>query len=216
MSVSEPFIRRPIATSLLGLALLIGGALGYWWLPVSSLPQVDFPTVQVTANLPGASPDTMATSVAQPLERQFAQMPGVAQITSTSTLGSTNITVQFELDRDIDDSVRGSPAWCENEELLTSVPGVGPIISRTLLAEMPELGSLDRRQVAALAGIAPWTRQSGQWRGKSFISGGRSKVRSALFLGAMTAIRWNKPLKAFYERLTAAGKPKPRPPLHIV
>jgi transposase len=113
-----------------------------------------------------------------------------------------------ELDRDIDDSVRGSPAWRENEELLTSVPGVGPIISRTLLAEMPELGTLDRRQVAALAGIAPWTRQSGQWRGKSFISGGRSKVRSALFLGAMTAIRWNQPLKAFYERLTSAGKPK--------
>ena len=96
-----------------------------------------------------------------------------------------------ELDGDIDDHVRGSPAWREKEDLLASVPGVGPIIARTLIAELPELGTLDRRQIAALAGLAPWTRQSGQWRGKSFIGGGRASVRSVLFLGAMVAARHN-------------------------
>jgi transposase len=113
-----------------------------------------------------------------------------------------------EIDRDIDEAVRGSPAWREKEDLLASVPGVGPTIARTLLAELPELGSLDRRQVAALAGLAPFTRQSGQWRGRSFIAGGRAAVRSALFLGAMVARRHNPVLKAFFERLVAAGKPK--------
>lgn len=113
-----------------------------------------------------------------------------------------------DLDQDIDDAVRGSPAWREKEDLLASVPGVGPIIARTMLAEMPELGTLDRRQVAALAGLAPWTRQSGQWRGKSLIGGGRAAVRTVLFLGAMAAARYNPVLKAFHQRLIAAGKPK--------
>lgn len=112
------------------------------------------------------------------------------------------------LDQDIDDAVRGSPAWREAEDLLTSVPGVGPTIARTLLAELPELGTLDRRQIAALVGLAPWTRQSGQWRGKSFIGGGRAGVRAALFMGAMVAIRHNPALKAFRDKLVAAGKPK--------
>ena len=113
-----------------------------------------------------------------------------------------------ELDGEIDDHVRGSPVWAEKEDLLASVPGVGPIIARTLIAEMPELGSLDRRQIAALAGLAPWTRQSGQWKGKSFIGGGRKSVRSVLFLGALTAARHNPVLKAFRDKLVAAGKPK--------
>lgn len=112
------------------------------------------------------------------------------------------------LEQDIDDAVRGSPAWREKEDLLASVPGVGKTIARTMLAELPELGSLDRRQIAALAGLAPWTRQSGQWRGKSFIGGGRASVRSALFLGAMVAARHNPDLKAFRDKLVAAGKPK--------
>jgi multidrug efflux pump len=102
MSVSTPFIRRPIATSLLGLATLLGGWLGYWWLPVSSLPQVDFPTIQVTTQLPGASSDTMASLVTAPLERQFGQIPALSAMTSTSSFGISQVTLQFELNRDID------------------------------------------------------------------------------------------------------------------
>jgi transposase len=113
-----------------------------------------------------------------------------------------------EIDADIDDAVRGSPVWREKENLLASVPGIGPIIARTLIAELPELGSLDRRKVAALVGLAPFTRQSGQWRGRSFIGGGRAAVRSALFLGALTAARWNPSLRVFHQRLIASGKPK--------
>jgi transposase len=112
------------------------------------------------------------------------------------------------LDGDIDDAVRGSPVWRDKEDLLASVPGIGKTIARTLVAELPELGSLDRRQVAALVGLAPWTRQSGQWRGKSFIGGGRAAVRAALFMGAMVAARHNPALKAFRDKLVAAGKPK--------
>jgi transposase len=112
------------------------------------------------------------------------------------------------VDADIDEEVRGSPAWREKEDLLSSVPGVGPTIARTLIAELPELGSLDRRQIAALAGLAPFTRQSGQWKGRSFIGGGRVAVRCALFMGAMTARQHNPVLRAFFARLVAAGKPK--------
>ncbi len=112
------------------------------------------------------------------------------------------------IDGDIDDAVRGSPVWCEKEDLLASVPGIGKTIARTLLAELPELGTLDRRKVAALTGLAPWTRQSGQWRGKSFIGGGRADVRAALFMGAMVASRHNPALKAFRDKLITNGKPK--------
>ena len=113
-----------------------------------------------------------------------------------------------EIDGAISDTMRGSPAWREKEDLLRSVPGVGPILSRTLIAELPELGRLDRRQVAALAGLAPWTRQSGQWRGRSFIGGGRSSVRACLYIAAMAAARFNPALKLFHQRLISAGKPK--------
>jgi transposase len=113
-----------------------------------------------------------------------------------------------EIDSEIDDHVRGSPAWAAKEDLLASVPGVGPVIARTLIAELPELGSLDRRKIAALVGLAPWTRQSGQWRGRSFIGGGRKTVRTALFMAAMVAARHNPILKIFRDKLVAAGKPK--------
>src|SRR3974390_2108252 len=100
--ISDTFIRHPIATSLLMLGVLFVGIVVYPKLPVAPLPQVDFPTIQVSASLPGASPETMASAVAQPLETQFAQIPGVAQMTSTSVVGSTSITIQFDLDRNID------------------------------------------------------------------------------------------------------------------
>jgi len=102
MNISEPFIRRPIATSLLMAALALTGIVAYPLLPVAPLPQVDFPTISVQAQLPGASPDTMAATVAQPLERRFGQIAGVTQMTSISTLGSTQITLQFDLNRNVD------------------------------------------------------------------------------------------------------------------
>jgi len=102
MSVSTPFIHRPIATSLLGVAVMLGGWLGYWWLPVSSLPQVDFPTIQVTTQLPGASADVTASLVTAPLERQFGQIPALTVMTSSSSYGISQITLQFDLNRDID------------------------------------------------------------------------------------------------------------------
>jgi multidrug efflux pump len=102
MSVSSPFIRRPIATSLLGFAVMLGGALGYWWLPVSALPQVDFPTIQVTTQLPGANPDTIASLVTAPLERTFGQIPSLSTMHSSSSFGISQITLQFDLNRNID------------------------------------------------------------------------------------------------------------------
>lgn len=113
-----------------------------------------------------------------------------------------------ELDNEIDDTVRGSPVWQEKEDLLSSVPGVGPKTARVLLGELPELGTLDRKKIASLAGLAPYTRQSGKWKGKSMIGGGRKTVRSALFIAAMVAGRFNPVLKAFRDRLLHAGKPK--------
>jgi multidrug efflux pump len=102
MSVSSPFIHRPVATSLLGIAVMLGGALGYWWLPVSALPQVDFPTIQVTTQLPGANPDTIASLVTAPLERQFGKIPAMETMISSSSYGISQITLQFSLNRDID------------------------------------------------------------------------------------------------------------------
>jgi multidrug efflux pump subunit AcrB len=102
MSISEPFIRRPIATSLLMLGILVFGIGAYSLLPVAALPKVDFPTIVVTTNYPGASPDTMASSVATPLEQKFAAISGLAEMTSTSGIGTTMITLQFDLERNIE------------------------------------------------------------------------------------------------------------------
>ncbi len=102
MNLAEPFIRRPVMTTLVMLALLIFGGLAYRSLPVSDLPSVDYPTITVNANLSGASPETMASAVATPLEQQFSTIAGIDNMTSTSTLGSTSIVIQFALSRDID------------------------------------------------------------------------------------------------------------------
>src|SRR6185312_12497214 len=106
MHISAPFIRRPVATSLLSIAILLAGGVAFYFLPVAALPQVDFPTIFVRTSLPGASPETMASSVATPLERQFGRIAGITEMTSTSQLGSAGITLQFDLDRDINAASR--------------------------------------------------------------------------------------------------------------
>jgi multidrug efflux pump len=123
MSVSSPFIHRPIATSLLGIAVMLGGVLGYLWLPISSLPQVDFPTVQVTTQLPGASPDVMASLVTAPLERQFGQIPSLTTMTSSSSFGVSQITLQFDLSRDIDAAA---------QDVQAGINAAGSTLPRTL------------------------------------------------------------------------------------
>src|ERR1700683_2694392 len=106
MNVSEIFVRKPVATALLTVAIALAGAIAFNLLPVSPLPQVDFPTISVSASLPGASPETMASAVATPLERQFGHIAAVSEMTSSSSLGSTSITLQFNLDRDINAAAR--------------------------------------------------------------------------------------------------------------
>ncbi len=144
--------------------------------------------------------------VAERARRQQAA-PGAVRLSLARIVTALEDDLK-ELDAGIDRTIRGTPVWRNNEDLLASVPGVGKIIARTLLAELPELGQLSPRQVGALAGLAPFTRQSGQWRGRSCIGGGRPAVRTALFMGALSAARYNPALKAFHQRLIANGKPK--------
>src|SRR6201986_5304241 len=106
MNICEPFIRRPIATTLLTIAIALAGGVAFRLLPVAPLPQVDFPTISVNASLPGASPETMASAVATPLERQFGRIAAVTEMTSSSTLGGSSITLQFDLNRDINAAAR--------------------------------------------------------------------------------------------------------------
>jgi transposase len=113
-----------------------------------------------------------------------------------------------ELDNEVGDDIRGTPAWRERDELLQSVPGIGDVVARTLIADLPELGRLDRKQIAALVGVAPLNRDSGKMRGKRTTWGGRAKVRCALYMAALVASRRNPVLKAFYQRLLRAGKAK--------
>src|SRR5882757_7322310 len=124
MNISEPFIKRPIATTLLAAAIILSGIGAFSLLPVSPLPRVDFPTIQVTAALPGASPETMASSVATPLERRFGRIAGITEITSSSTLGATQLTLQFDLDRDVDGAARNVQAaiTTANGELPPNLP----------------------------------------------------------------------------------------------
>lgn len=167
--------------------------------------------------LPDAATQMLADLVAR--RRQIVEMTGSErQRLRRMTLPRVRRSIErliralerelADLDRDINDAVRSSPAWREAEDLLSSVPGVGPIVSRSLLAELPELGTLDRKKIAALAGLAPFTRQSGSWKGRSFIGGGRTAVRTVLFMAALVATRHNPVLKAFYGHLLQAGKPK--------
>ena len=110
-------------------------------------------------------------------------------------------------DKDLDEAVEKNATWKENEALLRSVPGVGPVLARTLLAELPELGKLDHRRLSALVGVAPFNRDSGTFKGKREVWGGRAPVRATLYMGALVAVRYNPILREFYGRLLSAGKP---------
>jgi transposase len=112
------------------------------------------------------------------------------------------------LDRDIDGTVKGSPVWRAMDDFLTSVPGVGEITARTLIADLPELGQLDRRRIAALAGVAPVNRDSGQMRGRRSVAGGRGDVRGVLFMATLAAARWNPVIRQHDRALVARGRPK--------
>jgi transposase len=112
-----------------------------------------------------------------------------------------------ELDRELDRLLRASPLWCERDDLLQSVPGVGPIVSLTLLADLPELGTLTHKQIAALVGVAPLNHDSGTARGKRLVWGGRARVRAALYMGTLAAVRYNPVIRAFWTRLRERGKP---------
>ncbi|MGH6972946.1 MAG: efflux RND transporter permease subunit, partial [Caulobacteraceae bacterium] len=140
MNISSRFIRRPIATSLIAAAVLVFGIVAFVNLPVAALPEVDFPTIQVRASLPGASPEITASNIAQPLERQIAQIPGVTEMTSVSSLGSTNITVQFELSRNIDSAEEDvqSAINAASGQLPTNLPAA-PNIRKINPADAPVL-----------------------------------------------------------------------------
>jgi len=156
MNIAEPFIRRPVATTLLVLSILIFGIMGYQLLPVSDLPTVDFPTIQVNASLPGASPETMAASVATPLEKQFSTIAGVTSISSSNTQGFTSITLQFDLNRSIDAAAqdvqsmiaraqRSLPPGMPSPPSFQKVnPADAPVLFLTLSSPSLPLAQLDR------------------------------------------------------------------------
>ncbi len=169
---------------------------------------------------PRAIPDAAARALAELVTRRgqiiammVAERNRRRQLTQprlVRTVERVLATLQEQLtaiERDIDDTIRGTPAWREKEELLTSAPTIGPKIARTLISDLPELGTLDRRKISALVGVAPFSHESGRWRGHRAIEGGRSRVRSALFMAVLVAIRRGLPLAATYHRLRAAGKP---------
>ena len=117
-------------------------------------------------------------------------------------------TALAEIEADLATRIRSSPIWRERDDLLHSVPGVGDVTAYTLIADLPELGHLDRRKIAALVGVAPFNRESGHWRGRRMIAGGRPAVRSVLYMATLTAVRFNPAIAQFYQRLVAAGRPK--------
>jgi transposase len=166
--------------------------------------------------LPDADTRALAALIAR--RRQLIEMLGaeqrrLAQATTSAVRRDLRNHIRW-LERrltDVDDDIRGavekSPVWRVKEDLLRSVPGIGPIVARTLLAELPELGQLDRRAIAALVGVAPFNRDSGRWRGRRQIWGGRRSIRAALYMAALVAARRNRLLADFYRRLRDLGKP---------
>src|SRR5471032_2168697 len=178
MNISAPFIERPVMTILLMIALVAFGAFGYSALPVSELPAVDFPTINVSASLPGADPSTMASAVATPLESQFSTIAGISSITSQSSAGSTSITIQFDLDRDIDGAAEDVQAAIQqaSRQLPVNIPSPptlrkvnpadAPILFVALQSDGMPLYELDKyaenllaRQLSTLSGVAQVTVQ---------------------------------------------------------
>ena len=170
---------------------------------------------------PRPVPDEQARSLGelvarrrQVIEMMTAERNRRRQLTSRRPIKSVDRLLAVllkelaELDRDVGEGIRATPAWRERDELLRSVPGIGDVVSRTLIADLPELGRLDRKQIAALVGVAPLNRDSGKMRGKRTTWGGRAKVRSVLYMAALVASRRNPILAVFYQRLVSAGKAK--------
>jgi transposase len=170
---------------------------------------------------PRAVPDEQARALGelvarrrQIIEMMTAERNRRRQLTSRRLIKSVDRLLAVllkelgELDREIGEGIRATPAWRERDQLLRSVPGIGNIVARTLIADLPELGHLDRKQIAALVGVAPLNRDSGKMRGKRMIWGGRAAVRSVLYMAALVASRHNPVLAAFYQRLVSAGKAK--------
>jgi transposase len=166
--------------------------------------------------LPDAATQALAALVSR--RRQLIEMLGaeqrrLAQATTGVVRRDLRNHIRWlerrlaDVDDDIGGAIQGSPVWRAHEDLLRSVPGIGPIVARTLLAELPELGRLDRRAIAALVGVAPFNRDSGQWRGRRMIGGGRRSIRAALYMAALVASRRNPTLARFYQRLRSLGKP---------
>jgi transposase len=170
---------------------------------------------------PRAIPDEQARALGEILARR-RQLVGMLTAEKNRLLTASTKRVKKRIEahllwlekellrteRDLEEAIEESPVWRENEELLRSVPGVGPVLAKTLLAELPELGELKNKQLAALVGVAPLNRDSGILRGRRAIWGGRSGVRAALYMGALVATRCNPDVKVFYERLIASGKAK--------
>jgi len=170
----------------------------------------------VARPLPDADTQALAALVSrrrQLLEMLAAEGQRLSQATSPTVRRDLRTHIRWlerrvtDVDHQIGGAIQRSPIWRVHDDLLRSVPGVGPITARTLLAELPELGQLDRRTIAALAGVAPFNRDSGRSRGRREIWGGRASVRSALYMAALVASRRHLPLRIFYQRLRTAGKP---------
>lgn len=167
--------------------------------------------------LPDAATQTLAALVArrrQLLEMLAAERQRLSLATARAVARDLRQHIRWlerrvgDVDGEIRAAIEASPAWRVRDDLLRSVPGIGPVVACTLLAELPELGQLTRRQIAALVGVAPFNRDSGQWRGHRTITGGRASVRAALYMASLVATRHNQPLRDFYQRLVAVGKPR--------
>jgi transposase len=158
--------------------------------------------------------DSLCGRRRQILEMLTAETNRLGTVTSASVKADLEEHIKFlrtrlkEIDKDISKTIRDSPVWRKKSDILTSVPGVGPVLMSTLLAEVPELGTLNRQKIAALVGVAPLNQDSGKMKGKRRVWGGRGEVRSALYMAALTATRFNPDIQAFYKRLVLAGKPK--------